>query len=196
MNRCSIIIHSVSGNIYILASYLKEELTRKGIDARLYRVEDSDLHIWANKQDSSNDYLEDILALPLASLSILKKSDMIILGSPTRFGNMTAEMKAFLDTTFELSEDRSLSGTLFGCFTSCVHSICEGSHALDSMLYWAQNMGMIHIPFGVHQELNLKNQPVAGIVHLEGNDKNLIRPSGTLEQVINTYVETLAKYLS
>ncbi|NLZ69325.1 MAG: flavodoxin family protein, partial [Spirochaetales bacterium] len=148
MSRCSIIIHSVSGNIFILGSCLQEKLKAKGIDARLYRVEDADLHIWANQEDSANDYLEDILALPLATEELLKKSDMIILGAPTRFGNMTAEMKAFLDTTFELSEDRSLAGTLFGCFTSCAHSICEGSHALDSMLYWGQNMGMIHIPFG------------------------------------------------
>lgn len=196
MRRLSIIIHSVSGNIYILGSYLKEKLQEQGIDARLYRVEDQDLHIWANKQDSANDYLEDILALPIASTQTLKKSDMVILGSPTRFGNMTAEMKAFLDTTFELSEDRSLAGTLFGCFTSCVHSVCEGSHALDSMLYWAQNMGMIHIPYGVHQELHLRNQPITGIVHLEGKDCNLIRPSGDLEPVLDAYIDTVVSYLT
>jgi Multimeric flavodoxin WrbA len=196
MARCSIVIHSVCGNIYILGSCLEEILKSKGIDARLYRVEDPDLHIWANEKDSANDYLEDILALPLASKEILMKSDMVILGAPTRFGNMTAEMKAFLDTTFDMAEDRSLAGTLFGCFTSCMHSICEGSHALDSMLYWAQNMAMIHIPFGVHRELNLKNQPVAGIVHLEGRDGNLIRPSGDLEPVIAVYAETLAGYLA
>ncbi|WP_320129153.1 NAD(P)H-dependent oxidoreductase [uncultured Sphaerochaeta sp.] len=51
-----------------------------------------------------------------ASLSTLLKSDMVILGSPTRFGNISAEMKTFLDTTLPLSKDRSLETKFFACF--------------------------------------------------------------------------------
>ena len=102
MKRCSIIIHSVSGNCYIIGSYLKELMTERNVDARLYRVEDPDLHIWANTQETTNDFYEDILALPIVSTSTLTKSDMVILGSPTRFGNISAEMKTFLDTTLPL----------------------------------------------------------------------------------------------
>ena len=194
MKRCSLIIHSVSGNIYIIGAYLKEKLVEAGVDARLYRVEDGDLHILAASKDTVNQYYEDILELPVASEETLLKSDMIIIGAPTRFGNMTAEMKAFIDSTYAMSESRALKGRLFGCFTSCTHSICEGSHALDSMLYWAQNMALIHIPYGVHTEVALSNQPVAGIVHLEGKE-NDIRPSDRLGAVIETYARTVAEYL-
>ena len=192
--RCNIIIHSVSGNIYIIASYLQDRLKESGIDARLYRVEDPDLHILAAENDSVNQYLEDILELSVANEETLEEADMIILGAPTRFGGMTAEMKAFLDSTYDMCEERRLVGRLFGCFTSCAHSICEGSHALDSMLYWAQNMSLLHIPSGVHPEVRLSNQPVAGIVHLEGRDKG-IRPSDKLGDVIDKYVEGILSYL-
>ena len=67
MKRCSLIIHSVSGNIYIIGEYLREKLCENGVDARLYRVEDSDLHILANTKDSVNQYYEDILELPIAT---------------------------------------------------------------------------------------------------------------------------------
>lgn len=194
MRRVSIIMHSVGGNVFIIGQYLAEVLRDCNIDARLYRVEDSDLHILANEMDAANDYLEDIMELPIAKPETLIKSDGIILGSPTRFGNMTAELKAFLDTTFSMSEERSLEGRLFGCFTTCAHSICEGSHALDSMLYWAQNMGLIHIPFGVHKELKLSNQPVSGIVHLEGKE-SFIRPSDKIGSAIETYARTIATFL-
>lgn len=194
MSRVSIIMHSVGGNVYIIGSYLAEILIECGIDARLYRVEDSDLHIKANESDAANDFLEEIMELPIAKLETLKKSDGIILGSPTRFGNMTAELKAFLDTTFSMSEERELEGRLFACFTTCAHSVCEGSHALDSMLYWAQNMGLIHIPFGVHKELQLSNQPVCGIVHLEGKE-SVIRPSDKIGSAIETYARTIASFL-
>lgn len=130
MKRCSIIIHSVTGNCYILGSYLKDLMGERNVDARLYRVEDQDLHIWAEKQDTTNEFYEDIFALPVASTDLLLKSDMIILGSPTRFGNTTSEMKAFLDGTYPLSENRELNGKFFACFTSCSHSTNEGAHAL------------------------------------------------------------------
>lgn len=194
MKRCSIIIHSVSGNCYILGSYFKDLLEERNVDARLYRVEDSDLHIWANEQETTNDFYEDILALPVATTELLFKSDMVILGSPTRFGNVTAEMKAFLDSTYTLSEERSLEGLLFACFTSCPHSTNEGVHTLDSMIFWAQTQGMIHIPFGVRVDMNSQNQPAAGIVHLAGTN-NSIRPSEQLGHVMEAYADQIAPFL-
>jgi NAD(P)H dehydrogenase (quinone) len=137
MQRCSIIIHSVSGNSFIIANYLKELLVERNVDARVYRVEDADLHIWANKSDAANDFYEDIQALPVANNSTLLKSKMIILGSPTSFGNVSAEMKAFMDSTYSLAEDRSLEGRYFACFTSCDHSVAEGAYCIDSMVHYA-----------------------------------------------------------
>ncbi|MBZ4674022.1 MAG: putative flavoprotein [Spirochaeta sp.] len=194
MKRCSIIIHSVSGNCYIIGSYLKELMAERNVDARLYRVDDPDLHIWANTQETTNDYYEDILALPIVSTSTLLKSDMIILGSPTRFGNISAEMKTFLDTTLSLSKDKSLETKFFACFTSCSNSTCEGAHTLTAMIYWAQSMGMLHIPFGVHEELDFCDQPVSGIVHLAGKE-GAIRPSDRLGKEMEVYADTLSAYI-
>lgn len=195
MNRCSIIMHSIGGNCYILGSYFQELLHDNGVDARLYRVKDDDLHIWADRQDTTNEYYEEILALPEASLETLGKSDMVILGSPTRFGNVTAEMKAFLDDTFLMSERQELAGKVFACYTSCLHSTNEGVHALDNMIYWAQAQGMIHIPFGIHPSPNnLENQPASGIVHLGGLD-GVFRPSQQLGEMMQGYAKELASYL-
>ncbi len=198
MKRCSIIIHSVSGNCYIIGTYLKELMAERNVDARLYRVDDPpDLHIWANTQETTNDYYEDILALPIVSTSTLLKSDMIILGSPTRFGNISAEMKTFLDTTLSLSKDKSLETKFFACFTSCSNSTCEGAHTLTAMIYWAQSMGgMLHIPFGVHDELDFCDQPVSGIVHLAGKEGGAIRPpSDRLGKEMEVYADTLSAYI-
>ena len=195
MKRCSIIMHSIGGNCYILGSYFQELLKDRGVDARLYRVKDDDLHIWAERLDTTNEYYEEILALPEAGLETLHKSDMVILGCPTRFGNVTAEMKAFLDTSFEMGESQQLAGKLFACFTSCLHSTNEGIHALNNMVYWAQSQGMIHIPFGIHvSPSNLENQPASGIVHLGGLD-GVFRPSQQLGELMSCYADTLASYL-
>ena len=55
---------------------------------------------------------------PYASLEDLRECDALALGSPTRFGNMAAPLKHFLDGTSELWLDGTLSGKPAGVFTS------------------------------------------------------------------------------
>ncbi|HEX4376489.1 MAG TPA: NAD(P)H:quinone oxidoreductase [Steroidobacteraceae bacterium] len=55
---------------------------------------------------------------PYASLDDLRRADALLLGSPTRFGNMAAPLKHFLDTTSALWLDGSLAGKPAGVFTS------------------------------------------------------------------------------
>ncbi len=53
-----------------------------------------------------------------ASLEDLKSCDGLALGSPTRFGNMAAALKYFLDGTTELWFSGALSGKPAGVFTA------------------------------------------------------------------------------
>ena len=55
---------------------------------------------------------------PYATLDDLRRCDGILLGSPTRFGNMAAPLKYFLDGTSALWLDGTLSGKPFGLFSS------------------------------------------------------------------------------
>ena len=194
MKRCSIIIHSVNGNCFIIGSYLKEALEKRNVNVRFYRVEDPDLHIWANKSETANDFYEDILALPEATNEKLAKSDMIIFGCPARFGNVSAEMKAFMDKTYEMCENKALEDKFFACFTSCQRSYVEGSGALNAMNYWAQSQSMLQIPFGIRSDAPNCNQPVQGLVHLEGKE-SLVRPSSQLGEEIDYYADILASFI-
>ena len=94
MKRCSIIMHSIGGNCYILGSYFQELLKDRGVDARLYRVKDDDLHIWAERLDTTNEYYEEILALPEAGLETLHKSDMVILNITVRRSRLSGVARA------------------------------------------------------------------------------------------------------
>jgi NAD(P)H dehydrogenase (quinone) len=55
---------------------------------------------------------------PYASLDDLKQTDALVLGSPTRFGNMAAPLKYFLDGTASLWLSGTLAGRPAGVFTS------------------------------------------------------------------------------
>lgn len=55
---------------------------------------------------------------PIATIDELPGYDAIIFGSPTRFGNMTAQMKTFLDAAGQLWLKGSLVGKVGSVFTS------------------------------------------------------------------------------
>ncbi|GFE82510.1 NAD(P)H dehydrogenase (quinone) [Steroidobacter agaridevorans] len=56
--------------------------------------------------------------VPIATVEELPKYDAIILGTPTRYGNMAAQMKNFLDRTGELWSRDALVGKVGSVFTS------------------------------------------------------------------------------
>jgi NAD(P)H dehydrogenase (quinone) len=57
-------------------------------------------------------------AAPLASPQELRDYDAIVFGTPTRFGNMAAQMRYFLDQTGGLWAQGALVGKVGSVFTS------------------------------------------------------------------------------
>ena len=145
--RANIIIHSISGNLYIVANTFKEKLIEKGIDAKLYRVEDPDLHLAANIRNDVNEYYEDIMELPVITSSKLLKGDVILVGTHAMFGMPTSEMKAFLDSTWPLYEKKELEGKLFYGFGSSSVSKTDGKNAVAGLYSWARMQNMEYIPY-------------------------------------------------
>lgn len=56
--------------------------------------------------------------VPVATVEDLASAHAIIFGTPTRFGNMAAQMKAFLDATGQLWQQGALVGKVGSVFTS------------------------------------------------------------------------------
>ena len=55
-------------------------------------------------------------------------------------------------------------------------------------------MGMLHIPFGIHNEITHCTHPVQGIVHCEGKD-GLIAPAAQIGAELTSYANDLASYI-
>jgi NAD(P)H dehydrogenase (quinone) len=57
-------------------------------------------------------------SVPVCTLDDLREADGLLMGSPTRYGNMTAQMKALLDSTASLWLSGAMEGKPAGVFTS------------------------------------------------------------------------------
>ena len=86
---------------------------------------------------------------PYATLDDLRRCDGLLLGSPTRFGNMAAPLKYFLDGTSALWLDGSLSGKPAGVFTAsqALHGGQETTLLTMAMPLLHHGMLLSGIPF-------------------------------------------------
>ena len=74
----------------------------------------------------------------------------------------TAEMKAFIDSTWPLYKSGALKDKYFYSFSSSSVSIEDGEKAALCLYNWSRMMGLINIPFNpyVHKEGELMpNRP-------------------------------------
>ena len=86
---------------------------------------------------------------PFATLDDLKRCYGLLLGSPTRFGNMAAPLKYFLDGTSSLWLDGSLSGKPAGMFSSSttLHGGQESTLITMSIPLLHHGMMILGVPF-------------------------------------------------
>jgi NAD(P)H dehydrogenase (quinone) len=134
---------------------------------------------------------------PYASIEDLARADGLIIGSPTRFGNMAAPLKYFLDCTASLWVSGALVGKPAGVFTS-TQTMHGGQEAtLLSMMLPLLHHGMylVGIPY-TERALNTTNSGGSpyGASHVAGaNEKTaLSEEEKTLAQVLGKRVAELA----
>lgn len=113
---------------------------------------------------------------PYVELYELKNCAGLALGSPTRFGNMAAPMKYFLDSTSSLWLGGALMGKPAGVFTS-TSSLHGGQEStLLSMMLPLLHHGMLiaGLPYSEPELLSTTSGGTPyGASHLAGSDSNL-----------------------
>jgi NAD(P)H dehydrogenase (quinone) len=113
---------------------------------------------------------------PYVNEEDLSACDGLLLGSPTRFGNMAAPMKHFLDTTSRLWMSGTLIGKPAGLFTSTASLHGGQESTLLSMMLPLLHHGMLitGVPYSETALLHTRSGGTPyGSSHLAGNESNL-----------------------
>jgi len=113
-----IVYYSTYGHIHRMAEAIAEGAKT---------VEDAHVELKRVPETLSNEILTSMGAIeaqksfesvPICNVDELASADAIIFGTPTRFGNMAAQMKQFLDATGSLWQKGALIGKVGSVFTS------------------------------------------------------------------------------
>ena len=94
MTKVLVLYYSSYGHIETMAAGRRGRRARGGAEVSVKRVPELVPEEIARKSDFKLDQ-----AAPIATVDELADYDAIIIGAPTRFGNMPAQMKNFLDQT-------------------------------------------------------------------------------------------------
>jgi NAD(P)H dehydrogenase (quinone) len=147
--RISVIYYSATGNVHELAAALAAGAEKAGGEVRLRRVAESapDEAIRAN--EAWQKHVDEVApSVEQASLDDLEWCDGFALGSPTRFGNATSQLRNFIDTAGGLWSQGKLDGKAATTFTSAStpHGGLESTIlAMNNTLY---HWGAIVVPLG------------------------------------------------
>lgn len=150
--------------------------------------------------EATEDNIPDDGAL-YANLDDLKNCHGLVLGSPTRFGNMAAPLKYFLDGTSNLWLSGALIGKPAAVFTS-TSSIHGGQETtLTSMMLPLLHHGMLlaGLPYSEPSLLETQSGGTPyGASHLAGTDnaRKLDQHESNLCIALGKRVATLAKKLN
>ena len=138
-----ILFHSMYGHIRTMAEAAAQAAREiPGVEALLRRVPETlndDILTKMGALDAAKAQAD----IPVATVNDLAEADAILFGTPTRFGNMAAPLKYFLDTTGALWVKGTLAGKPAAVFTSTASLHGGQETTLTSMMLPLLHHGML-----------------------------------------------------
>jgi NAD(P)H dehydrogenase (quinone) len=116
--KIKVVFYSMYGHIYRMAEAVAEGARQvEGAEAELLQVPEL-IPDEVLERSGAKKTREAFAHIPIAKPSDLADADAVIFGTPTRFGNMCAQMRNFLDQTGGLWAKNALVGKVGSVFTS------------------------------------------------------------------------------
>src|SRR4051794_33978572 len=153
--------YSATGNVHGLAKAVRRGAEDAGAEVRLRHVEELASEMVISQNQAWGRHRSEVTDEPVATLEDLEWADGIAVGTPTRFGNVAAQLKMFLDQAGGLWEQGKLINKVATSFTSSQtdHGGQESTIlALNNTFY---HWGAIVLPLGytVHEVFNGGGNP-------------------------------------
>jgi NAD(P)H dehydrogenase (quinone) len=146
--RVAVIYYSATGNIHRLAHAVGEGAAAEGVEVRVRHVEEFASELLISQDQHWGRHRAEVEDEPLATLDDLEWADGVAFGTPTRFGNVAAQLKQFMDQAGRLWQEGKLADRVGTAFTASMttHGGQESTIlALNNTLY---HWGMLILPLG------------------------------------------------
>ena len=114
----SVIYYSATGNLHALARAAVEGAEKAGATVRLRKVRELAPPEAIESGPAWARHIQDTADVEVAGLDDLSWADAVLFGTPTRFGNVASQLKAFIDTAGPLWQQGRLADKVVSAFTA------------------------------------------------------------------------------
>jgi NAD(P)H dehydrogenase (quinone) len=171
----TVVYYSSTGTTHAMAERLAVSSEKAGAEVRLRRVEElapdevvSSVEEWARHREETKD-------LPVASAEDVTWADVVLLGSPTRFGNVAAQLKQFIDTLGPQWAQGQLANKVYAGFTSTQTKHGGQESTLLALYNTIHHFGGLIVSPGYTDPIKFSDGNPYGVSHVTGpnNDEEL-----------------------
>jgi NAD(P)H dehydrogenase (quinone) len=165
-----IVYYSLHGHTFTLARAVEEGARSvAGAEVLLRRVEEFDAVLKKTADDPNMKQVRDQQKdIPVCTVDDLRVADAVLFGSPTRYGNMVAQMKQLIDSTASLWLKGEMEGKPAGVFTSTASTHGGQETTLITMMIPLLHLGMLIVGVPYSTE---------GMIHTEARGGTPYGPS-------------------
>ena len=157
MAKVQVIFYSMYGHIYKMVEAIAEGARSvSGAHVALYQVPEL-VPDEALERTGAKAARAAFAHIPVAQPAIMLEADAIIFGTPTRFGNMCAQMRNFFDQTGQMWMQGSLVGKVGSVFTSTAtqHGGQETTITSFHLTLLHHGMIIVGVPYAEQRLLNM-----------------------------------------
>ncbi|MFI1029016.1 NAD(P)H:quinone oxidoreductase [Streptomyces sp. NPDC020951] len=165
----SIIYYSSTGNVHALAQAAVAGAEKAGAQVRLRKVAETAPPEAVDSRAEWAQHLQDTADVAQASLDDVEWADVVLFGTPARFGNPASQLRAFMETTGPLWFQGKLAGKVYSAFTASntAHGGQESTLlALGNTFY---HWGGVIVPPGYTDPVQFQSGNPYGTSHVAGD---------------------------
>ena len=170
--KVSVIYYSATGSVYALAQQAVEAAEKAGAEVRLRKVQElaPKEAIAANQGWSDHALLTE--SVPEATADDVVWADAVVFGTPTRYGNIAAQLKQFFDTLGPQWGAGELADKVYTGFVSTGTAHGGQESTLLAMYNSFYHFGGIIVPPGYTDPSKFVDGNPYGASHISQNGAN------------------------
>ncbi|MEO9199051.1 MAG: NAD(P)H:quinone oxidoreductase [Antricoccus sp.] len=164
-----VVYYSATGSVHSLAKAVAQGARDAGGSVRVVRVRETVPQDIVGQNPLWDQHLRATADVPIATVQDVELADVILLGSPTRFGNISSQLQTFIDTWGQLWGAGALQDKVFAGFTSSAtaHGGQEGT--IITMYRIVCHLGGIIVPPGYTDPVQFATGNPYGASHTSNN---------------------------
>jgi NAD(P)H dehydrogenase (quinone) len=176
MTNVSVIYYSSTGTVDAMARRAAQTAEKLGADVRLRHVAETAPDDAVAENDDWVAHREAVADQPEAELDDLEWADVVLFGSPTRYGSIASQLQAFLDTTASLWEKGALADKVYAGFTASQTEHGGQETTLVSLYTTIYHWGGIVVAPGYTDKVKFADGNPYGAAKVTGETADLEQP--------------------